>query len=104
MTRWLVRCYPAAWRRRYGDEVEWVLAQRPIGPFDAADILLGALDAHLHLRGLGAASEHRKGFSMSLRLGGAAAVAGGLAWAVGMLLDFAVAGRIGTIWGISLVI
>ncbi len=51
-----------------------------MGPFDAADLLLGAVDAHLHLRGLGAASEHRKGFAMSLRIGGIAAVVGGLVW------------------------
>ena len=76
----LLRCYPARWRDRYGDEFAVVLAERPIGPFDVADILLGALDAHLHLRGLGAASEHRKGFAMSLRVGGYAAIVGGLLW------------------------
>jgi hypothetical protein len=43
-----------------------------------SDVLLGALDAHLHLRGLGAASEHRKGFTMSLRIGGYAAIVGGV--------------------------
>lgn len=76
----LIRCYPARWRDRYGDEFAAVLAERPLGPFDVADVLLGALDAHLHLRGLGAASEHRKGFAMSLRVGGYAAIVGGLLW------------------------
>ncbi len=76
----LIHCYPARWRARYGDEFAAVLAERPIGPFDVADILLGALDAHLHLRGLGAASEDRKGFGMSLRIGGYAAIVGGLLW------------------------
>src|SRR5512141_1521494 len=76
----LVRLYPARWRERYGDEFAVVLADRPLGPFDVADVLLGALDAHLHLRGLGAASEHRKGFAMSLRIGGYAAIAGGILW------------------------
>ena len=76
----LLRLYPARWRARYGDEFEQVLAVRPLGPFDAADILLGALDAHLHLRGLGAASEHRKGFAMTLRIGGYAAIVGGVLW------------------------
>ncbi len=66
----LLRAYPARWRARYGDEFEALLAERPLGPFDIADILLGALDAQLKLRGLGAASEHRRGFSMSLRIGG----------------------------------
>ena len=73
----LLRLYPARWRTRYGDEFATLLAERPLGPFDAADILLGAIDAHLHLRGLGSYSEHRRGFPMSLRLGGLAATVGG---------------------------
>jgi hypothetical protein len=76
----LLRLYPARWRDRYGDEFAAILESRPLGPFDVADVLLGALDAHLHLRGLGAASEHRKGFTMSLRVGGYAAVIGGILW------------------------
>jgi len=76
----LFRLYPTRWRARYGDEFAAVLEERPLGPFDVADILLGALDAHLHLRGLGAASEHRKGFAMSLRIGGYAAILGGALW------------------------
>ncbi len=58
----LLRLYPARWRARYGDEFAVLLAERRLGPFDAADVLLGALDAHLHLRGLGSWSEHRRGF------------------------------------------
>lgn len=81
----LLRCYPARWRARYGDEFAAVLAERPLGPFDVADILLGALDAHLHLRGLGAASEHARGFAMSLRIGGFAAIAGGSLWALTLI-------------------
>lgn len=73
----LLRIYPARWRTRYGEEFAAVLGERPLGPFDVADVLLGALDAHLHLRGLGAASHHAKGFAMSLRIGGYAAVIGG---------------------------
>jgi len=73
----LLRLYPARWR---GNEFEQVLEDRPLGPFDVADVILGALDAHLHLRGLGAASEHRKGFSMTLRIGGYAAIVGGVLW------------------------
>ncbi|MEO8468781.1 MAG: hypothetical protein ABI573_03835, partial [Chloroflexota bacterium] len=76
----LLRLYPARWRARYGDEFERILADRPLGPFDVADVLLGALDAHLHLRGLGAASIHGKGFAMTLRIGGYAAMIGGLLW------------------------
>jgi hypothetical protein len=78
----LIRLYPARWRARFGDEFEALLEERPLGPFDVADVLLGALDAHLHLRGLGAASQHAKGFAMSLRIGGYAAILGGLLWLI----------------------
>lgn len=84
----LVRLYPQAWRERYGDELAALLEDRPIGPFDVADLALGALDAHLHLRGLGHRSELRKGIPMSLRLAGSAAVVGGGLWT----LFFVVAG------------
>jgi hypothetical protein len=80
----LLRCYPARWRARYGDEFAAVLGERLLGPFDVADVLLGALDAQLHLRGLGAASQHAKGFAMSLRIGGYAAIAGGVLWILGL--------------------
>jgi hypothetical protein len=79
----MLRLYPARWRARYGDEFAAVLEERPLAPFDVADVLLGALDAHLHLRGLGAASQHRKGFAMSLRVGGYAAIVGGVLWILG---------------------
>jgi len=80
VTRLLLRLYPARWRARYGDEFELILRDRPLGPFDVADVILGALDAQLHLRGHGAASIHRKGFAMTLRIGGFAAILGGLLW------------------------
>ena len=83
----LLRFYPARWRARYGDEFAALLDERSLGPFDVADVLLGALDAHLHLRGLGAASEHAKGFAMSLRIGGFAAIAGGILWFSGLVLS-----------------
>lgn len=73
----LLRLYPARWRTRYGDEFGALLAERPLGPFDVADVLLGALDAHLHLRGLGSWSDHRRGVPMTLRVGGLAAFAAG---------------------------
>ena len=80
MTRFLLRLYPARWRARYGDEFELILRDRPLGPFDVADVLLGALDAQLHFRGVGAAPIQGKGFAMTLRIGGYAAVLGGLLW------------------------
>lgn len=77
----LVRLYPAAWRERYGDELGVLLEDRPPGPFDVVDLVLAAVDAHLHLRGLGT-SEHRKGYPMSLRLAGSSAILGGGLWIV----------------------
>ncbi len=78
----LLRCYPEAWRARYADEFASVLEERPLGPFDVADVLLSALDAHLHLRGLGAASQSQKGFVMSQRIGGYAAIVAGILWLI----------------------
>ena len=85
--RWLlIRCYPARWRDRYGDEFEAVLAERPLGPFDLVDILLGALDAQLRLRGRGAHLPQGRGLSMSLRIGGIAAIVGAALLTVAGLL------------------
>jgi hypothetical protein len=72
----LIQCYPARWRDRYGDEFAAVLGERALGPFDVADILLGALDAQLRLRGRGAQLVQGRGFSMTLRIGGIAAIVG----------------------------
>ncbi|MFI5274144.1 MAG: hypothetical protein ACHQ4H_14005 [Ktedonobacterales bacterium] len=46
---WLLRLYPAAWRARYGDELGVLLAGMPATPLALLDVLLGALDAHLHV-------------------------------------------------------
>ena len=80
MRLFLVRCYPAAWRARYGDEFDALLEERPLGPFDVADIVLGAIDAQLRLRGRGASQTTARGFTMSLRIGGVAAIAAGALW------------------------
>src|SRR4029078_7369427 len=82
-----------------------LLEERPLGPFDVADVLLGALDAHLHLRGLGAASDHRRGVAMSVRIGGAAAIIGGLSW-IAALVGSGLSGDVTTspIWGILLIV
>lgn len=82
----LIRCYPAAWRERYGDEFASILEERPLGPFDVADILLGALDARLRLRDRRAGRTQRKGFSMSLRIGGIAAILGAVSLATAWFL------------------
>jgi ATP-dependent Clp protease ATP-binding subunit ClpC len=46
--RWLVCLYPAGWRRRYGAELRTVLAGERPTVRGVLDVLLGALDAHLH--------------------------------------------------------
>ncbi|MEO6206355.1 MAG: hypothetical protein ABIP77_00205, partial [Candidatus Limnocylindrales bacterium] len=84
MIRALLRLYPAPWRARYGDEFQALLEERPLGPFDVADLLLGAFDAQLHLRGLGAYAQHQRGYSMTLRIGGYAAILGSILWATGI--------------------
>ena len=84
----LIRCYPAVWRERYGDEFASILDERPLGPFDVADILLGALDARLRMRGRRAGLTERKGFNMSLRIGGIAAILGAATLAVTWFLGY----------------
>jgi hypothetical protein len=86
MKAFLVRCYPARWRVRYGDEFEAILEERALGPFDVADILLGALDARLRFRGTDAAPHRQRGFTMSLRLGGSAAILGGILFTAGLVV------------------
>jgi len=45
---WLLGLYPRAWRDRYGEEVAIVLTEHQITYRTVFDLLLGALDAHLH--------------------------------------------------------
>ena len=85
MRRLLIRLYPASWRARYGEEFAYLLEQRPFGPFDLVDVALAALDAHLHLRGRDVARVPSRGITMSLRIGGLAAIAGGLLWFVSLV-------------------
>ncbi|QBD76265.1 hypothetical protein EPA93_09685 [Ktedonosporobacter rubrisoli] len=46
-THWILRCYPSAWRERYGQEMLALLEQHAITPLTLLDLGLGALDAHL---------------------------------------------------------
>jgi hypothetical protein len=87
MSSLLIRLYPAPWRNRYGDEFAALLQDRPLGPLDVADILLGAFDAQLRLRGHDTGIAHGKGFVMSLRIGGVAAILGAALWAVAGLVN-----------------
>ena len=83
MNGFLVRLYPARWRARYGEEFRAILEERPLGPFDVVDIVLGALDARLRMRGAGATINGS--VSMSLRIGGYAAIIGGALTATGIV-------------------
>lgn len=50
-TRWagrILRLYPRPWRDRYGEEMAVVLRQHDVTPRTLANLLGGALDAHLH--------------------------------------------------------
>lgn len=44
----LLRLYPARWRARYEAELQGILADRPLSLRDRADLVRGAIDAHLH--------------------------------------------------------
>jgi len=79
----LLRLYPAWWRTRYGDEFGALLESRNLGPFDVADVILAAIDAHLHLRDRTAVTGHLRGFLMSVRIGGIAAIVGGILFGTG---------------------
>jgi hypothetical protein len=45
---WLIRLYPPAWRRRYGRELEELLATQPASYRTAIDLIAGAADAWLN--------------------------------------------------------
>jgi hypothetical protein len=45
---WLLRLYPSSWRRRYGDEVAGLLADRRFSFRMAVDLVAGAIDVWLH--------------------------------------------------------
>ena len=100
----LIRCYPAAWRERYGDEFASILEERPLGPFDVADILLGALDARLRMRDRRAGVTKRKGFNMSLRIGGIAAILGATSLAMAWILGSGLVAENDSLAGFMLVV
>lgn len=80
----LLAMYPARWRRRYEEEFRAVLESRPLGPFDVADVLIGALDARLTRFRFAGTAGIDGGPLVMLRLGGVGAIAGGLLWFAGI--------------------
>jgi hypothetical protein len=93
----LLAVYPAGWRQRYGEEFRAVLESRPLGPFDVADVLLGALDARLMPRRIAASTDMNGGQTVLLRVGGLGAVVGGSMFFVGLAVASANAGG-GPFW------
>jgi hypothetical protein len=71
----LLRLYPAAWRERYEAEFIGTLQERPVGLTGSVDIVLGAIDAHLHPELIGGAPH-----AWTHRLPGLMATAAGLIW------------------------
>jgi hypothetical protein len=45
---WLLKLYPRAWRRRYGDEVGSIVAAQSFSIALAIDLIAGAIDVWLH--------------------------------------------------------
>ena len=83
----LLAMYPAPWRRRYGEEFRAVLESRPLGPFDVADVLLGAVDARARVLRIAGLPDKSGGHHTMLRIGGLGAVAGGAMWVVGFIVS-----------------
>jgi hypothetical protein len=100
----LIRLYPADWRVRYGDEFEMLLEERPLGPFDVADIALSAIDAHIRPRGSATAGDHIRGAPMTLRIGGVAAIVGGALWLISLVGASTIQGADGQPWQAMFVI
>ena len=83
----VLRLYPRAWRERYRDEVEALLAERPATLWDSLDLGLGALDAWLHPQVVGAAVERAARSQRSLAIASGSIVGGGLWIASGLLMN-----------------
>lgn len=89
----LVRLYPASWRARYGEEFTALLEERSVGPFDVADVVLGSLDARLRLRGRSVNSPSGRGATtMSLRIGGFAAIIGAVIMTAALIVGTGLVG------------
>jgi hypothetical protein len=71
----LVRLYPIAWRERYEREFVGVLQERPVDRRGWIDVVLGAIDAHLHPELISAAPR-----PWTHRLPGLLAMGAGLIW------------------------
>jgi uncharacterized membrane protein len=94
----LLAMYPARWRQRYGEEFRAMLESRPLGPFDFADVLIGALDARLTRFRFAGTAAIDGGPVMMLRIGGFGAIGGGVLWFLGIAVASALGDRQGAPW------
>jgi hypothetical protein len=62
----LLRLYPPAWRRRYGEEITELLSKTPVSLTAALDLLRGATDAWLHPSLGQPQSAYRSGFRQAM--------------------------------------
>lgn len=65
---WLLRLYPEAWRKRYGEEFAAILAGQHASLGLIMDVLGGAVDAHLHPQIQVQQSELTKGDTMTAEI------------------------------------
>jgi len=63
--KWLLRLYPAEWRKRYGEEFAAVLASQRASLGMAFDVFSGAIDAHLHPQIYNSQSKQNEGDTMT---------------------------------------
>ena len=70
--KWLLKLYPPAWRRRYGEEFLVLLEAQSFSLIALIDIALGAFDAHLHFRA--SAKRTSRPLWLALLAGGALAL------------------------------
>ncbi len=68
LARLIAALYPHAWRSRYEAELCALLEEAPLTPRTLIDLLRGALDAHVHPRGLPASPRRRMRATVSATL------------------------------------
>jgi hypothetical protein len=102
-----MRLFPAAWRRRYGDELAAILEQRPPGPRELIGLVYCALDAHLdpQVNEGGDFSFMEGRPTMRTRVLAAAAVGGGLVVLFGLIITVSegIALRLALFYGLATV-
>ncbi len=81
----LLRLYPTAWRERYAAELIGLLHERPVRVRGSIDLVLGAIDAHLHPELVGTERQ-----PLTHRLPGLLTLSAGVIWVTWFLNAFSV--------------